>query len=165
LIKKILGGIAAVIVVIVAISTLTSHGSNQSAASASSPPAAAPAAAASSSSAPAAPSAPAGPQYSVAQEQAIEAARQYLAMGSGFSRAGLMQQLDSSAGDGFSTSLARFAVNHVKVNWDQQAAESAKGYLQMGGFSFSSLVQQLDSSAGEGFTYAQAVYGAKAAGL
>lgn len=39
-------------------------------------------------------------------------------MGSGFSREGLISQLDSSAGDGFPQSLATFAVNHIKVNWD-----------------------------------------------
>ena len=78
---------------------------------------------------------------------------------------GLIQQLDSSSGEGFSKKLAVFAVKHIKVNWYQQAVESAKGYMQMGGFSYSSLVQQLDSSAGEGFTYAQAVYAAKKVGL
>jgi hypothetical protein len=108
---------------------------------------------------------PAGPQYTVAEQQAIDAAEGYINMGSGFSREGLIQQLDSSAGDGFSRALATFAVNHIKVNWYQQAVESARGYMQMGGFSYSSLVQQLDSSAGEGFTYAQAVYAAKKVGL
>jgi Host cell surface-exposed lipoprotein len=108
---------------------------------------------------------PAGPQYTAAEQQAIDAAEGYINMGSGFSRQGLIQQLDSSAGDGFSQTLATFAVNHIKVNWYQQAVESAKGYMQMGGFSYSSLVQQLDSSAGEGFTYAQAVYAAKKVGL
>jgi Host cell surface-exposed lipoprotein len=159
LFKKILGGIAAVVIVIVIIAALSSHGSTPPAASATSPAAATSSAPAPSSSAPAA------PQYSVAQEQAIQAAQQYLSMDSGFSRAGLIQQLDSSAGSGFSKSLARFAVSHIKVNWDHQAALAAKGYMQMGGFSYSGMVQQLDSSAGDGFTHAQAVFGAKSVGL
>jgi len=109
--------------------------------------------------------APAASQYTVAQQQAIKAAQGYLSMGQGFSRSGLIQQLDSPDGDGFSKSLAKFAVNHVKVNWMYQAVLSAKGYLKMGGFSCSSLEQQLDSQAGEGFTYSQAAHAAKAVGL
>lgn len=37
------------------------------------------------------------------------------------------------------------AVNHVQVDWNQQAVLAAKGYMQMGGFSCSGMVQQLDS--------------------
>jgi hypothetical protein len=110
-------------------------------------------------------SAPAAPQYTVSQQSAITAAEQYLSMGEGFSREGLIQQLDSSAGSGFSVADAKFAVNHITVNWDQQAALAAKGYMQMGGFSRSSMVQQLESSAGSGFTHAQAIFGAKSVGL
>ena len=83
----------------------------------------------------------------------------------GFSRLGLIKQLDSSSGNGFPKSVAEFAVNHIKVNWDQQAAEAAKGYMQQGGFSYNSMVQQLHSPYGNDFTYRQAVYGAKAVGL
>jgi Host cell surface-exposed lipoprotein len=83
----------------------------------------------------------------------------------GFSRLGLIQQLDSSSGNGFPESVAEFAVNHVTVNWDQQAAEAAKSYMQQGGFSYNSMVQQLESPYGNDFTYSQAVYGAKAVGL
>jgi Host cell surface-exposed lipoprotein len=109
--------------------------------------------------------APAAPQYTPEQQQAIEAAEQYLQMGTGFSRKGLIQQLDSSAGNGFPRSVARFAVNHIKVNWNQQAVEAAKGYMQEGGFSYSGMVQQLESPYGNDFTASQAVYGAKAVGL
>jgi Host cell surface-exposed lipoprotein len=110
--------------------------------------------------------APAGPQYTAAQQQAIDAANSYIQMGSGFSREGLIQQLDSSAGNGFSEALATFAVDHIRVNWDNQAKEAAQGYMQSEpGWSFNGLVQQLESSAGSGFTYAQAVYGAKSVGL
>ncbi len=158
-------GLFVLVIVIGAIASAAGGGNKTAASHSSAPPAAPVATTPAATSATATPAAPAAPQYSVAQQQAIQAAQQYLSMGSGFSREGLIQQLDSSAGEGFSKSLALFAVNHVKVNWDQQAAESAKGYMKMGGFSYSSLVQQLDSSAGEGFTYAQAVYGAKAAGL
>lgn len=100
----------------------------------------------------------------VAQQQALESARSYLDMG-GFSLAGLMEQLTSSYGEAFSTADARFAVNHVRVNWNEQAVMSAKSYLEMGGFSRDGLIEQLTSSYGEGFTYAQAVYAVNKAGL
>jgi hypothetical protein len=116
-------------------------------------------------SAPAATTAPPAPQYTVAEQQAIESAQSYLDMGTGFSKAGLIQQLDSSSGEGFSHKLAVFAVSHVHVNWYRQAVLSAKGYMQMGGFSYSSLVDQLSSAYGEQFTVAQAEYAAKKVGL
>jgi Host cell surface-exposed lipoprotein len=109
--------------------------------------------------------APAAPQYTAAEAQAIQAARQYLAMGSGFSYSGLVGQLDSASGSGFSRALALFAVRHITVNWDHQAVLAARAYMKLGGFSYNDMVQQLDSSAGDGFTYAQAVYGAKSVGL
>jgi hypothetical protein len=109
---------------------------------------------------------PAAPQYTEPEQQAIDSAESYLSMGTGFSKAGLIHQLDSSAGEGFSEKLAVFAVNHVSVSWRQQAVLSAKGYMQLqSGWSFSGLVQQLDSPYGEQFTYAQAVYAAHAVGL
>ena len=100
----------------------------------------------------------------VAQQQAVESAKSYLTMG-GFSRAGLIQQLSSSSGEGFAEGVAIFAVDHLQVNWNDQAVTSAKGYMSMGGFSRAGLIQQLSSSSGEGFTYAQAVYAANEVGL
>jgi hypothetical protein len=101
----------------------------------------------------------------VSLQQAVESASSYLSMGSGFSRAGLIQQLSSSYGEGFSKADAIFAVDHLHVNWNEQAVESAKGYMKMGGFSRANLIQQLSSSSGEQFTHAQAVYAANAVGL
>jgi hypothetical protein len=104
------------------------------------------------------------PTYTVAQEQAIKSAKSYLAM-SGFSRAGLIEQLTSQAGEGFKRKDAVFAVNHVKADWNKEAVESAKSYLQMGGFSRASLIEQLSSDAGEKFTRKQAEYAADQVGL
>lgn len=109
-------------------------------------------------------SAPAAPQYTVAQQNAIEAAQSYLDM-QGFSRAGLIGQLTSKAGDGFKRADAVFAVNHIKVNWNKEAVEAAKSYLEMGGFSRASLIDQLSSPAGDQFTLAQAQYAANHVGL
>jgi hypothetical protein len=106
------------------------------------------------------------PSLTGPQQQAVESAQNYLSEGLGFSRAGLIQQLSSSYGEGFPKAVAVFAVNHLNVNWDQQAVESAKSYKQTGsGFSCSGMIQQLSSSAGSGFTHAQAVYGAKQVGV
>jgi hypothetical protein len=102
----------------------------------------------------------------VAQQQAVGSARNYLSTGGGFSRAGLIQQLSSSAGEGFPTDVAIFAVDHLQVNWNEQAVESAKSYMSTGGgFSRAGLIEQLSSSAGSGFTPAQAVYAANKVGL
>jgi hypothetical protein len=91
------------------------------------------------------------------QENALESAQSYVDM-SGFSKKGLIQQLSSSAGEGFSKADATFAANHVDVNWKDEAAESAQSYLDTSSFSKDGLIEQLSSSAGEGFTLAQAQY-------
>src|SRR5262249_1552104 len=100
------------------------------------------------------------PDYSVGQENAIRAARQYLQMGTGFSRSGLIEQLASQAGSGFPMAEAVFAVNHVRVDWNQQALIAAKAYLKLEAFSRSGLMAQLTSGAGSQFTLAQATYAA-----
>src|SRR3954451_17447255 len=102
----------------------------------------------------------------VAQQQAVESAHSYLSGGGGFSHAGLIKQLTSSYGEGFPKAVAIFAVDHLYVNWNEQAVESAKSYLSGGGgFSHAGLIKQLTSSYGEGFTHAQAVYAANQVGL
>ena len=53
---------------------------------------------------------------------------------------------------------AVFAVNHIKVDWNEQAVKSAREYLSNESFSRQGLIEQLSSSAGEGFTLAQAQY-------
>lgn len=104
------------------------------------------------------------PSLTKSQEQAIGSAEQYLSF-TAFSRKGLIRQLSSDAGEGFSVADATYAVDHIEVNWNEQAAKSAEKYLEMTHFSRSGLIQQLESSAGEGFTHAQAVYGVTKAGL
>ena len=103
--------------------------------------------------------APAGPSLTGAQQQAVSAAQGYLSF-QAFSRKGLIGQLSSAAGDGYSVKDATVAVDSLKVDWNAQAAKSAQTYLDMTSFSCSGLIGQLDSSAGEQFTVAQATYGA-----
>lgn len=98
------------------------------------------------------------------EQQAVDSAKQYLQT-SPFSKQGLINQLDSSAGDGFSTHDATVAVNSLSVNWNAEAAADAKQYLQTSSFSCQALVQQLSSSAGSQFTAAQARYGAVRSGI
>lgn len=113
-----------------------------------------------------APAAPAAPALTASQAQAVAAAQNYLDLGSGFSYQGLLNQLTSSYGSGFSTADATFAINYLSPDWDAQAVEAAKGYLALGtGFSRDSLIQQLTSSYGSGFTYSQAEYAATQVGL
>jgi Host cell surface-exposed lipoprotein len=138
--------------------------------SASSPAPAAPASSAPAQQAPAqqAPvsqpaTAPAGP--TVSQQQALESAQSYLDLGSGFSRAGLIAQLDSPYGGKFSVADATWAADHSGADWDAQAVLAAKGYMQLGGFSRASLIDQLDSPYGGQFTLAQATYAANQVGL
>jgi Host cell surface-exposed lipoprotein len=98
-------------------------------------------------------------------EQAVDAAQGYLGMGSGFSEQGLLGQLTSSAGNGFTEKQAEYGISQLHPDWNAQAVDAAKGYMQMGGFSRASLIEQLTSSAGSGFTEAQAEYAASKVGL
>jgi len=108
---------------------------------------------------------PSGPKMTVSQENAVDSAKGYLTMGSGFSYQGLIDQLSSSAGDGYSKKDAKFAVDYLNVKWNKQAVQAAKGYLDMSSFSCAGLVDQLSSPAGNQFTKAQATYAAKKVGL
>jgi hypothetical protein len=97
------------------------------------------------------------------QKNAVAAAKQYLQT-QAFSQQGLIDQLDSSAGDGYSVNDATVAVDSLTVNWNTEAVQAAKAYLQTQPFSCTDLINQLDSSAGDQFTVAQATYGAQQAG-
>lgn len=81
-----------------------------------------------------------------------------------FSKAGLIEQLSSDAGEGYPLADAKAAVDSLSVDWNENAARSAKQYLDMSGFSCKGLIEQLSSSAGDKYTDAQATYGARAAG-
>lgn len=96
-------------------------------------------------------------------ENAIRSAEGYLRM-TGFSRDGLIEQLSSPYGDGYSVSDATAAVDSLSVDWNAQAVRSAEQYLQMTGFSCSGLIEQLSSDFGSKYTVGQATYGAQQAG-
>jgi len=99
-----------------------------------------------------------------AQKNAIGAAKDYLSL-TAFSRKGLIKQLSSKYGDGYSVKDATFAVDSLNINYNEQATKAAKSYLQLTHFSHSGLVKQLSSEYGAGYTHAQAEYGVSHAGL
>ena len=70
-----------------------------------------------------------------------------------FSHAGLVKQLEY---EGYTTTEAVYAADNCGADWNEQAARSAKNYLDMLAFSRTGLIEQLEY---EGFTHEQAVYG------
>ena len=100
------------------------------------------------------------------QKNAYKAAKNYLAFMS-FSKDGLINQLSSEYGDGYSVEDAEFAVNYLEengeVDWNEQAYKAAKNYLNTMSFSLDNLINQLESDAGDKYTHEQAVYGAEKA--
>lgn len=97
------------------------------------------------------------------QQNAVRTARQYLSF-AGFSKDGLIDQLSSDAGDGYSVADATAAVESLNIDWNAQAESAAKKYLSISGFSCRGLIEQLSSDAGDKFTVEQATYGARQAG-
>jgi Host cell surface-exposed lipoprotein len=159
---------------VLVLAVLAGMGGIASAVSGGSHPAANPAPPATSAPAPAtsqpaasepATSAPAAPAGTVSQQQALESAKSYLALGTGFSEKGLIDQLSSQYGDKFSVADATWAVAHSGADWNAQAVMSAKGYMKMGGFSRAGLIDQLTSPSGDQFTLAQATYAVNQVGL
>lgn len=98
-------------------------------------------------------------ELTVSQEQAVISAESYLRNLGGFSRSGLVDQLEY---EGFSEEDAEFAVDYLDPDWKEQAVISAESYMDMGGFSRESLIDQLEY---EGFTRKQAEHGADEVGL
>ena len=67
----------------------------------------------------------------IGQLEALGAAKSYLSSGH-FSRAGLIHQLESPYGEDFSHADAVWGVNHAHANWNAEAVQAAKSYLQLG---------------------------------
>lgn len=107
------------------------------------------------------------PKLTLGQSNALRSAQQYLSF-TAFSRSGLIRQLTSEYGEGYSAEDAEFAVASLeqtgKVDWNAEAAQAAKSYLDMTSFSRDGLFEQLTSEYGEGFTADQANAGLAAVG-
>lgn len=77
---------------------------------------------------------------------------------SGFSRSGLIQQLEF---EGFSTEDATFGADNAGADWNAECAQKAQSYMDMSSFSRQSLYDQL---AFEGFQPAEIEFGLAAVG-
>jgi hypothetical protein len=97
------------------------------------------------------------PVYTLAQQNAISKAQSYLDF-SGFSRAGLIDQLEY---EGYSVDDSTFGADNAGADWSAEAAEKAASYLEFSSFSREGLYDQL---AYEGFTDAEIQFGLAAVG-
>ena len=91
---------------------------------------------------------PSRSEITLAMENALESANNYLDL-SGFSRQGLIDQLSSEYGEGFKVEDATWAVDQVGADWKEQAVRSAKNYLDISSFSRQGLIDQLSSPYGD----------------
>ncbi len=110
------------------------------------------------------PSDPGRSKVTLAMENALESAQDYLDY-SAFSRQGLIDQLSSPYGSGFEIADATWAVAQLNVDWRQQAVRSAKDYLDFSSFSRQGLIDQLSSPYGAQFTLQEAIYAVNRIGL
>lgn len=88
------------------------------------------------------------------ESNAVKTAKNYLNTNLGYSRSGLISQLEF---EGYTTTEATYGADNCGANWKSEAVKSAKSYLNTGmGYSKEGLIDQLEF---EGFTYEQAAYG------
>ena len=104
------------------------------------------------------------PEVTRAQENALRSAESYLEF-SGFSKKGLIDQLSSEYADDYDKADAKWAVNQLDVDWNEQAVRSGESYLDMSGFSRQGLIEQLSSQYADNYTEVQATYAADKLGL
>lgn len=95
---------------------------------------------------------------SVGQTTAEKSAKQYLKI-MPFSKQGLIDQLSSPYGSGFTVEEATAAVDKLEqdslVDWNEQAIKYAKRYIDLKPFSRQGLLRQLSSKYGAQFTKEQ----------
>ena len=94
-------------------------------------------------------------------QDAYETALVYIDM-MGFSRQGLIDQLTSEWGDGFSLEEATIAVdaleNNGAVDWNEQAVKAAIDYAEKMNYSEATILEELESDYSGKFTHEQAAY-------
>ncbi|PTI10396.1 hypothetical protein BU096_01705 [Staphylococcus xylosus] len=74
------------------------------------------------------------------------------------SKAGLYEQLTSSAGDQYPEEAAQYAIDNLDADYKENALKSAKNYQDIMPMSNSQLFKQLTSDAGEKYTQEEAKY-------
>lgn len=92
------------------------------------------------------------------QIQMIKTAQNY-AESCNMSYARLVEQLEY---EGYTNEEAKYGADNCGADWNEQAVNSAKSYLDGFNFSKDEMINQLEE--GEGFTHEQAVYGAEHCG-
>ena len=108
---------------------------------------------------------PSKSEITLAMENALEAAQDYLDY-SAFSRKGLIDQLSSDYGSGFEAADAKWAVDQRGARTgSEQAVKAAKDYLDYSSFSRQGLIDQLSSPYGYQFTVEEATYAVNKIGL
>lgn len=107
---------------------------------------------------------PSRSEITLAMENALGSAESYLEY-TAFSRLGLIGQLSSEYGEGFTVEDATWAVDQLGADWKEQAFLSGKGYLEYSSFSRQGLIDQLSSAYGEQFTLDEATYAVNKIGL
>ena len=90
-------------------------------------------------------------------KNALRAAQNYVDI-MPFSERGLFEQLTSEYGDQYSEEAARYAIEKVEVDYNEEALEAAKNYQKVMPMSDKELFDQLTSEHGEQFTEEQAQY-------
>lgn len=91
------------------------------------------------------------------QKNAYESAKNYVNL-MAFSKQELIDQLTSEYADDFSEEDAQWAVDHLDVDWKEEALESAQNYIDYMSFSQQGLYDQLTSEYGSRFTDEEAQY-------
>ena len=89
------------------------------------------------------------------QLNAVRSAKSYLDTQS-FSKRGLIDQLSSRVGSGYTVHEATVAVDSLHIDWEKEAVRSAKSFLDTQSFSKRGLIDQLSSRAGSGYTVHEA---------
>lgn len=97
----------------------------------------------------------------LSQQNAVKTALNYVDL-MAFSKEGLIEQISSEYADGFPREDAEFAVSYLEknklVDWNVEAAQCARNYLDIMSFSRDGLYQQMTSESGDKFTKEQAEY-------
>ncbi|MCI8732350.1 MAG: hypothetical protein HFH57_14765 [Lachnospiraceae bacterium] len=74
------------------------------------------------------------------------------------SKTGIYNQLTSEYGDQFSAEAAQYAIDHINVDWNENALQKAKTYQDEMNMSPAAIRDQLISEYGEQFTTEEADY-------
>ncbi|MDY5840484.1 MAG: Ltp family lipoprotein [Corynebacterium camporealensis] len=85
------------------------------------------------------------------QDAALAKAESYMSY-SNFSKEGLLRQLHSEHGEGFSDEAARYAVDTIDIDWNEKAVASANAHTKNSDISRAGLEHLLTSDRGLAFT-------------